>query len=352
MSDVKIKRDTERWEVSVHTELPAETIERHYVAALKNFQKETKVAGFRPGHAPISEVLCAHGEEVVLEKAAEHAIREELPKILAKEHVLVVDTPRVTVETLSRGKPLVFTARASLPPSVELPDYKSVAAKHNALLIETAVSDEEYNQANTHLRRERARVEHVERGLAPHEAAEKARSVDVKELPELDDAFIKTLGYADMQQFSTSVRSHLKSEKERHEIEKRRAAILEELIRKSNISYPTVFKEYELDDMEARLKADLERMQTTFETHLTQVKKTRDTLRSEWGEAADKRAKIRLILGEVARKENIVADKAIVEKNLEHAHALYPNASIDALRINITHALQNEAVLKFLEEQK
>src|SRR3989338_2910233 len=350
-SNTKIERDASKWEVSVRAELPAETLERYYVKALKQIQKETKLDGFRPGNAPASEVLRMHGEGAVLQKAAELAVREELPILLAKEGIQVVDTPHVTVEELGGGKPLVFSARAPLPPTVELPDYKNIATQQAKMdVVET--SEEEYQQALTHLRRERARVTKVELGVLPPEAAEQAQKTEEKDLPELDDAFVQTLGYESMQKFSDSVRSHLKSEKERHELEKRRAAILEELVKKSKISYTAVFKEYELDDMEARLKSDLERMQTTFNAYLSQAKKTRDDLRKEWNDAAEKRSKIRLILGEIARKENITADKETVEKNVEHARKMNPNANVDALRANITHALQNEVVLKFLEEQK
>ena len=351
MSNIKIERDTKRWEVSVRAELPHETLERYFVEALKEAQRETKIDGFRPGNAPASEVLRTHGEEALLQKAAELAVREELPNILAKEGVQIIDTPRVTVEALLRGKPLVFLARASLFPHIKLSDYKKIGSAYSSKRTTADVSEEEYSQALAHLRRERARVTKVELGAAPEEAAEQAQKAEEKDLPELDDAFVKTLGYESLQKFSDSVRAHLKSEKERHELEKVRASILDGLVKESTISYPVVLKEYELDDMEARLRSDLERMQTPFDTYLSQIKKTRDDLRKEWDEAADKRAKIRLVLGEIARIENITADTDVVDKNLEHAQKMYPHVNSEALRTNITHALQNEAVLRFLEQK-
>ena len=97
------------------------------------------------------------------------------------------------------------------------------------------------------------------------------------------------------------------------------------------------------------MKSDLERMGTNFDAYLAQVKKTREQIRTEWKDAADKRAKVRLILSEIARKENIEADKDMLDKEVAHAKQHYPSAEEGALRAHIAHALRNEATLKFLE---
>src|SRR5205823_608673 len=112
---------------------------------------------------------------------------------------------------------------------------------------------------------------------------------------------------------------------------------------------PAALREYELDDMEARMKADLEQMGTTFDAYLTQVKKTREQLRTDWKDAADKRAKVRLILAEIARKENIEPDQKTLETEIEHAKKHYVQADPGALKAHIAHAMRNEATLKFLE---
>ena len=352
MSTGIVKKDPERWEVEIRGEIPADVLERYYVLALKRIQKETVIDGFRKGHAPVSEVIRVHGEDVILKDAAEHAVGEAVPEMLAKENVLIIDAPRVTVETPKRSKPLIFSAHAPLQPSIELADYKSIASTINKSKAVVSVSDEEHKEALTHFKRERARIGHIEQGVDSKDASERARAMPEKDLRDIDDAFAQSVGHKSSVEFSDAVRTHIKNEKEVNEAEKRRAATLEGIVRKSKISYPSVFNEYEVDDMEARLKSDLEQMKTPFETYLTQIKKTREELRADLGEAAKKRAKTRLVLGEIARRENITAPEIAVEKMLEQAKKQYPNARPEALRANITHALQNEAVLKFLEEQE
>lgn len=352
MSTVTVKKDQKRWEVEVRGEISVEVFERYYTSALKRLQKETAMDGFRKGNVPVSEVIRVHGEGAVLQEAAEQAVRDTLPEILVKENVLIVDAPRVTVETPRRGTPVIFSACAPLTPSIELSDYKHIAATCNKNKVQAEVSDAEHKEAIVHFRRERARVLQVERGVSPLEARDSSRAIPEKDLPEIDDAFAKSIGHENSVAFSNVVRTHIKNEKEMYEAEKRRAATIDELVLKSKISYPALFDEYELADIEARLKSDLEKMKTSFETYLTQIKKTQEELRAEFGVAAKKRAKTRLVLGEIARKEHITAPDTAVEKTFEQAKKQYPNARADVLRANITHALQNEAVLKFLEEQK
>jgi len=352
LANVKVSRDESAWEFEVRAEIPAETLVRYREEVLKEFQKTAKIDGFRPGNAPLERIIQIYGEDAIAKRAVEVAIQHELPELLAKEQALIVESPRVSIESLEDNKPVRFTARAALAPQIMLPDYKGIAREKNAQKEEVTVTDEEHAQALTHLRRERARIGKIETGAEPQKAAEESRAMKEDELPELDDAFVQSLGIESAEKFSETVRANIKTEKEMHAREKRRAEILEKLVNMATISYPATLREYELDDMEARMKHDLERMGTTFDGYLAQAKKTREQLREEWKDAADKRAKVRLILSEIARKENIEPDKERLEKELEHARKHVPNAEPEALRAHIAHALRNEATLGFLEEQK
>ncbi len=350
LKNVKTTRDDAAWEVEVKAEIPAEVLARYREEALKEIQKTAKLDGFRPGHAPLERIIEVYGETAIMREAAEHAIQHELPELLAAEKFLIIESPKVTTDAPVAGQSLTFTARAPLAPKVVLPDYKKIAAKHPAVdEKEMAVSEKEHAEALAHLRRERARIDKMESGIEAEKAAEEARAMKEEELPALDDVFVQSLGYESAEKFTEALRMNIKTEKEMQAREKRRAAILDDLVGGSDISYPARLREYELDDMEARMKDDLTRMGTTFEAYMTQAKKTRDELRASWKDAADKRAKVRLILTEIARKENIEPDEKILAHELEHAREHYPQADPEILRVHIAHALRNDAVLKFLE---
>ncbi len=349
LKNVKVSRDEKAWELEVKAEIPAEVLNTYREEALKEMQRDAKLDGFRPGKAPIERIIQIYGEETILRHAAQHAIEHELPELLAGEKALVIEAPRVTTDVPQSGKALAFEARASLAPRVELPEYKKIAKKHLETTEDTSVSDAEHQEAMTHLRRERARIDKIEAGTDAQKAAEEAKALAEGDLPALDDQFVQSLGYESAEKFADVLRTNIKNEKEYRVQEKRRASILDDLVKEAKISYPAALLEYELDDMEARMKDDIAHMGMNFEAYLTQAKKTREEMRASWKESADKRARVRLILAEIARKENIEPDQKALDHEITHAKEHYPNANVEALRAHIVHAMRNEATLKFLE---
>lgn len=350
-----ITRDEKAWELIVKGEIAAPSIDEHRAHVVAGLVKDVELPGFRKGKAPEAMVIKHIGEAAILRETIEHAVQHELPEILAGESVHIVDSPKVIIEkapaVLPATEPILFTARAPLAPEVKLPDYKAIAKKANANKEEITVTDEEHTQTMTHLKRERARITKVELGMPPAEAHTEAQKMEEKDLPALDEEFAKSLGYESLEKFSDAVRTNIKNEKEMQATEKRRATMLDELIEKATVNYPQLLLEYELDDMEARLKGDLENLRVTFDKYLAEVKKTEEELRKEWEPAADKRAKMRLILSNIAIAENIQADQERLEREVVNAKKHYPQADDHNLRAHITHALRNEAVITFLEQQ-
>ncbi|OHB18864.1 MAG: hypothetical protein A2854_03365 [Parcubacteria group bacterium RIFCSPHIGHO2_01_FULL_56_18] len=350
-----ISRDEKRWELILTAEIAPENIALHRAHVLAELVKDAHLPGFRPGKAPEDQVVKAIGEAEVMRRTIEHAIHHELPEILAKEDARIVASPQVTVDkapsSFPATEPIVFTARAPLAPEIKLPDYKKIAAKHNANKAEVSVTDDEHKETLNHLKRERARITKVELGLTPQEAMEQARVMEEKDLPDLDDEFVKSLGYESAEKFTEAVRNNIKSEKELHELEKRRAGMLDEIVKEAKISYPALLLNYELDDMEARMQDDIQRMGLTMEKYLAETKKTKEEIRESWKEAADNRAKMRLVLSQIAQEEKIDVDPERFEKELAHAKQHYQNADDASLRAHISHAMRNEAVITWLEGQ-
>ncbi len=352
VQNIKTVRDSERWEVELTGEIPVDTLAKHRVETLRELAREVHIKGFRAGHAPESEILRQFGEEDIMRRATDSAVRAELPELFAQEKLNIVDSPKVTIESVRAETPVSFSARAPLAPEMTLPDYISIAKGHKKELKAVTVTDDEHKETLTHMRRERARIEKIDAGETPEKAGEEARIMDVKDLPLLDDAFVKTLGVEDVATFETKVREQLLHEKETQEHTRHRAALLEKLVKQSKISYPIILKEYELDDMQGRFAEDVARLGRTMEQYLAETKKTLEDIRKEWGPAADSRVKTRLILSEIARRESIEADQAHVSHELEHAKKHYPKADENSLRAHITHALKNEAVMQWLETRE
>lgn len=351
-----VTRDEKAWELLVSAEVPADAIAEHRKHVLADLTKNAELPGFRKGKAPEAAVIKAVGDGEILRRTIEHAVQHELPEIIAKENANIVAAPKVMVENAPSSfpatEPIKFTARAPLAPEVTLPDYKKIAKGHNEKKEEVTVTDEEHSQTLNHLKRERARITKVELGMNAQEAHAEAQKIEEKDLPALDDEFVKSLGFESADKFSEHVKTNIKNEKELQATEKRRAAMLDELVEKSTVKYPRLLLEYELDDMESRLKGDLEQMRVTFDKYLAEVKKTREEIRKDWEPAADKRAKVRLILSHIAVAEKLDADPERLEREFKHAKQHYPSANEANLHAHILHALRNEAVIAFLEGQK
>src|SRR6185369_15951738 len=96
ITNVKTSRDDERWEIEIKAEIPADVLVKYRSEALQEIQKTAKLDGFRPGKAPADRIVQVYGEQAIMREAAQHAIEHELPELLAKENLLIVEAPRVT----------------------------------------------------------------------------------------------------------------------------------------------------------------------------------------------------------------------------------------------------------------
>jgi FKBP-type peptidyl-prolyl cis-trans isomerase (trigger factor) len=134
--------------------------------------------------------------------------------------------------------------------------------------------------------------------------------------------------------------------------EKRRAEIVENIIKESKIALPKIFVESELDKMLAQFKDDIARMKISFGEYLAKIKKNENDLRIEWKLDAEKRAKLQLILNKIAIEEKIKIPEEDIKRETDHILELYKDAKPENVRVYIESVLTNEKVFEFLESQK
>ncbi|TAK96579.1 trigger factor [Patescibacteria group bacterium] len=134
----------------------------------------------------------------------------------------------------------------------------------------------------------------------------KLNLVQERSVPELNDEFAKSLGQFD--NFGTlrnSVREGMTEERQHEQREKRRNAIVDVLVEKSEIDLPEVLVHQEIHRMIDEFKLQVQSMGMTFEQYLTGIKKTAADLEHDWEPQAEKRVKASLIL------EHLVTDQSI-----------------------------------------
>lgn len=326
--------------------------------AIAAYKKTMAVDGFREGKAPDALVEKQAGEAALLEKAATIVVDAVYPHILIEHKIDAIGRPEVSITKLAFGNDLEFTAKTAVFPEVTLPDYKKIATKtFGEKMPALDATDKEVQEALTHMRRERARIEAFETAKASGEKETDLRAVFEQvnalkdtELPGLDDAFVKTLGdFENLDAFTTSVRENIGKEKVLREEEKRRAAMLDTLIKDTKVIIPDIMARGEARRIEAEFAQMLQQNGTTIDTYLAHVKKSREDLEKEWLQEGEKRAILQLAINEIAKAEKITPNESDVQKQIMHLQEHYKDAKEEDLRAFVENQEQNKAVLKFLE---
>jgi trigger factor len=115
------------------------------------------------------------------------------------------------------------------------------------------------------------------------------------------------------------------------------------------MTLPKILIDSEINQMFAQMQEDLDRAQLKMDDYLTHIKKTKEEMSEEWKPAAEKRAKLQLVLNEIAKAENITPDKDLVESQTKELIERFKDADAHRVRIYVMSVLLNEAVMKKLE---
>lgn len=327
-------------EVELSGDIPAESIAPYRETALIHLAEHVDMPGFRPGHVPTDMVLKKVGEVTVLEEAVELFMQDFYATLLETQNVDAIGRPDIRITKLAPGNPVSLVINAAVFPVVTLPkNWKTIGESVPAELAALA-TDEEVEQTIKQLRESRAV------SPTPVEGQEQGAPV----LPELDDAFAKSIGaFENVEALTTQIKKGIGEEKERAAKDTRRGKIIDALLEKVEVEIPSIFVDSELDKIIGQLKEDIARFNIPYEDYLKRVEKTEEQLRAEFRDQARKRAKLQLTLNKIAEDEKIEADKETVEGEMKHALEHFPDAKLELLRIHIETVLRNEKTLQLLE---
>ena len=100
------------------------------------------------------------------------------------------------------------------------------------------------------------------------------------------------------------------------------------------------------------MKDDIGKMGLKYEDYLKSLGKSEDDIRNNFKGDAEKRAKVQMIVGEIAVKENLRPDAGKVKEEVRKVMEAYKDADERNAKMYIENVLVNEEVFKFLEEQK
>lgn len=121
----KIEANVAKFEVKVEAAKFNEALNK----AFKKNAHRYNVPGFRKGKVPMAIVKKYYGVEVLFEEALNICIDETYPQALKDNDVKPVDYPQIDIVEIGEGKDLVYTAKVTTFPEVELGEYKGVEVK-------------------------------------------------------------------------------------------------------------------------------------------------------------------------------------------------------------------------------
>ena len=386
--NIKVKK-LPKSEVEIEGELESEIFENYYEKALKKSGEGLELPGFRKGKAPEAVVISKIGEMRVLEEMAELALSDIYPKILSGEipsekidpvrgregsqrpsasnGIDAVGRPEISITKLARKNPLGFKIKTAVLPKFKLPDYKKIAKKTSRSDLgdsrrsDLEVSDEDVENTIMDIRKSRAPKVHVKDTTLPdlplsgeenNVPPDKGENKGVVELPEFNDDFVKALGpFENVEDFKIKLKENIKLEKENQVKEKTRLKIIEGIIEATSIDTPEILIEAELNKIMYKMESDITAMGLKFEDYLKHLNKTTEDLKKEFRNDAEKKAKLGLVLNEIAKTEKIEADKEAVAQEVAHILEHYKDADPNRAEMHAENVLTNEKIFQFLESQ-
>jgi trigger factor len=132
-------------------EVPANRVQQAYDRVTDDFQKEARIPGFRPGHAPRAVVLKKFQKDIAGE-TQRTLVPEAYREAVEEKKLRVVSAPEIEDLKYQPGLSLSFSTVVELVPDFRVPEYKGLVLKKQ----ETAVTDEDVDKTLQNLADQRA----------------------------------------------------------------------------------------------------------------------------------------------------------------------------------------------------
>ncbi|HHY26057.1 MAG TPA: trigger factor [Desulfitobacterium dehalogenans] len=152
----KIEKNTIELEVTVDAKVFSAAVTK----AAKALANKVNIPGFRKGKAPRSMVERHVGTAALYNDAVDDILGVEYMKAVNEAGIEPVDRPDVDLVQMEEGKDLIFKAKVTVKPEVELGTYKGLEVEKTA----ATVTDEELEQELKRKQEQHAKVLNLEEG--------------------------------------------------------------------------------------------------------------------------------------------------------------------------------------------
>ncbi len=145
-------------------EIDAETVNAKFDAVAKDFRRHANLPGFRPGKAPLANVMRSYGDKIG-EEAKRSLMSDSYSKALKENDLRPVIMPEVEELQFGHGKPFQYLATLEVTPTFELPEYNGIEVEKER----RTVSDADVAKALDTLREQRVSYTDVDRSAGEND---------------------------------------------------------------------------------------------------------------------------------------------------------------------------------------
>jgi trigger factor len=184
--------------------------------------------------------------------------------------------------------------------------------------------------------------------IAGKEITYKVKVIEIKEkeLPELNEDFVKTVGnYKTVDDFKKDIKNRLEKQVEMVNKNNYERKLLEKVTEVCEVKVPKVLIERELEYMMKSLEDDLKAKDVTLEDYYKSIKTDKEKVKKEYEIVAEKRIKQELILDKISQVENL---KVTEEEVKDKIKTIAKEMKQDPLKVEATFKKNNN--LDGLEE--
>jgi len=128
--------------------------------------------------------------------------------------------------------------------------------------------------------------------------------------------------------------------------------LTDKIVDATTVALPKILIDSEINQMFAQMEDDLKRAELKMDDYLAHIKKTRDDLRNDWAPTAEKRAKLQLVLNEIARAEKLTPNIDEVNAQTKQLLEQFKDADEHRVRLYVASVILNEQVMQKLEALK
>ena len=163
----------------------------------------------------------------------------------------------------------------------------------------------------------------------------KVNDVKVKEVPALDDEFAKdTTEFETLAELRADVKAKLEEQAKNAADAEMRNALVEKVSANTEVEVPEAMVQHQIDNMLMELNYQLQYQGLNLEQLLQMTGRGLDELREERRADAERLVKSSLVLEAIAEKENVEANDADVDAELEKMAAMY-NMEVEKIRSSL-----------------